>query len=415
MTRSKLQAWLWGVAGLALVIRTSVRDRGVIYDHLEFGRRLVSGSDLYAPFLDAPRPLHPVYPPSFGLMTWPFTLVPDAVARAAWAVVQVAALAWIGVILVRALRAHWPELAHRSQLALFLTLLLAARYVLRDTAGGGGNIINTALVLGSFSLATNNRPALSGVTLGLSLATKPTAVLFVPLLWLCGHRKPALLACSAALGLLAAALLIHGHGLAPLEIWARGSIAYSRMPTLFATPDGGFPPFSWMNQCLRCAVERFAGTVPEQFVPLSKRDGAEIWFFQGLGLGTTAVLWIRNLLSAAILGATFWVAWRRRSAPATRLTTIAACFAASLLLSPISWKAHHVALIPALFLLVIACIRGRAWAWILAATYAATCVLGEEIVGKDFKEVQQHLYLVTFGTIVMWVLSLGRGFSPPER
>ena len=44
----------------------------------------------------------------------------------------------------------------------------------------------------------------------------------------------------------AAAITVNGHGLAPLETWLRGSIAYARMPDLFATPDGGFPPFSWM-------------------------------------------------------------------------------------------------------------------------------------------------------------------------
>jgi hypothetical protein len=66
--------WLWLLLGTALVVRAGIRDRGVIIDHLEFGRRLLLGLDLYAPYLD-PKPLHAPYPPSFGLLTAPFWLL----------------------------------------------------------------------------------------------------------------------------------------------------------------------------------------------------------------------------------------------------------------------------------------------------------------------------------------------------
>src|SRR5687767_7972350 len=89
--RPRAWTWLWLLLALALVVRTSVRERGVITAHLEFGRRLLSGQDLYAPYLEA-RPLHPPYPPSFGLLTAPFSLLPERAARVAWGLLQVGAL-----------------------------------------------------------------------------------------------------------------------------------------------------------------------------------------------------------------------------------------------------------------------------------------------------------------------------------
>ena len=71
-------------------------------------------------------------------------------------------------------------------------------------------------------------------------------------------------------------------------------------------------------------------------------------------------------------------------------------------------------MIPALFLLAVRMVEGTRWAWGLAIGYVATCVLGEAIVGKQFKALQQSLYLVTGGTIALWCLCLTRAFAPRE-
>ena len=72
--RAFVAAWI--LLAAFLVLRTAGRDRGVITDHIEFGRRLLAGLPLYAPYLDY-HPLHPVYPPSFGLLTGPFSWLPE--------------------------------------------------------------------------------------------------------------------------------------------------------------------------------------------------------------------------------------------------------------------------------------------------------------------------------------------------
>lgn len=400
----KPQTWIWSVLGLALVVRTAVRDRGVIYDHLEFGRRLFSGETLYAPYLDD-GPLHPVYPPSFGLLTAPFTLVPDPVARALWAVLQVVALAWIGVFLARELERRRPDLTPHVHWILAATAVLGSRYILRDTHGGGGNLINLALVLAAVAAARARRVGWSCFALGLSLATKPTMVLCVPLLWILGFPAAALGSVLVAAGLLGTSLLVHGDGLEPLRIWIDGSLAYGSARDLFAPPDAGFPPFTWMNQCLRCAVVRYFGTVPAEFA--DEVPG----FVPGLGLSDTVTLWIRHAASLCVLAVTARVAWRDRARPDRLVPILGAFFAASLLLSPISWKAHHVALMPALFLLGVGLAAKSRAAWVIAVGYFVACVLGEEVVGKDFKNVQQSLYLTTAGTFVVWGLCLGGGGS----
>src|SRR5262245_34919030 len=154
---SPQRRWLlfWLVVAVVLVVRAGNRpeSRGVILDHLEFGRRLVHGEDVYGLWRSSPkaplRPLHAPYPPSFGLLTAPFAVIDETAgllaARVAWALLQVASLFACGLVL-RALlapRAPPPERAGWQWMWL-ATFVLLARFVLRDTHGGGGNLINTA-------------------------------------------------------------------------------------------------------------------------------------------------------------------------------------------------------------------------------------------------------------------------------
>ena len=76
---------IWWVVWIALAVFLAGRAtdrkpwRGVVLDHLEFGRRALHGEELYGPWRSAPTaelaPLHAPYPPSFGLMTAPFSAV----------------------------------------------------------------------------------------------------------------------------------------------------------------------------------------------------------------------------------------------------------------------------------------------------------------------------------------------------
>lgn len=393
---------LWAILGAYLIVRTGIRDRGVITDHLEFGRRVLNGLDLYAPFAGSEF-LHPPYPPSFGLLTAPFSLLPEQFARFAWGALQVGCI-WVLALRTRDLvRDYAPAILPKLNWLFLFVAILTSRYLLRDTHGGGGNLINLALILSSLEFARRQRDLSAGVLLGFSLATKPVAMLVLPLLWLLGHRRAAGVALISAAGYMALALGLLGQGMEPFLRWFDGSTAYATMPDLFTTPSHGFPPFSWMNQCLRCGMARFLCEVPASLA-------AEVpGFSQGLGLAPTTATWMTRALSLTLAGLTFLLIWRRAGRAVARPCWIAAVLALSLLLSPISWKAHHVALIPAFALLGCRALEGRRWPWLLAVAYFGFCVVGEQFVGKQFKNLQQSCYFTTFGTLAMLALCLWLG------
>lgn len=406
---------LWLALAAMLVVRATRRPeaRGVILDHLEFGRRLLHGEDVHGPWRsdpDAPvRPLHAPYPPSFGLLTAPFSLVADTLgiraARAAWALLQVGCLAAAALVLRRRLQPRAPPDARPSYWHLLWlgTFVLGSRFVLRDTHGGGGNLVNLALCLLAFDDAERGRHRRAGLWLGLSLATKPTQVWLV-LAFLAFGRFRAV-GWTIATGAVAVfvTLLLQRFDLAPWLRWLEGTWCFSTQADPFAVPAFEFPQFEWMNQSLRCALARWFGDVPPQFaakVTLGLPDGL------GLGIGTVA--WITRLASLWLLGWLLVAVWRARATAGARLQVFAAALVLSVLLSPLSWKAHHVALLPLVFLLLQHAVAHRSrGTWLLLALWAAVCCLpGQDLVGEAIEEWLNSAYVITFWDIVLFATAL---------
>lgn len=418
---------MWLLLAAFLVVRTGVRERGVILDHVEFGRRLLAAADPYAPYAadadEAPHPLHPPYPPSFGLLTAPFAVLaridadlgadgrPDLrtsrLARVGWALLQVLALCAIARCLRDLPHGHGPPSPRAAPWLLLAALLVTSRYVLRDTHGGGGNLINLALCLLAFRAAEHDRPTRAGAWLGFSLATKPALLWLLPVLWLFGHRRATAWTVAWGLGAALASLLLLRGDVAPWLRWLEGTFSLATQIDAFATPALAFPEFTWMNQSLRCALARYLGEVPAAHA--AAVDG----FFPGLGWPPAAVAWATRLLSAGLLAWLLVAAHRARREPTRRGPVLAAGLALSLLLSPLSWKAHHVALLPAFWLLLRHAAAARAaWAWVLLVLYLPSCALGEELLGKDLKNTLQSLYVVTAWDLVLVAVLLAARLGP---
>lgn len=420
---------LWLALAAVVVARATFRQahRGVLVDHLEFGRRLLHGDDPYAPWRsdpDAPeRPLHAPYPPSFGLLTAPFSLADDLLglraARALWALLQVAAIVALAWSLRRLPTGPAPPGERAQRWLLLATLLLGSRFVLRDLHGGGGNLINVGMCALAFAAAERGRPARAGWLLGLSLATKPTQIWLLPVFVLLGHRRAAVHACAAgAILVLASVVLLRGE-LGPWQRWCAGTWAFATQADAFAVPSHGFPAFEWMNQSLRCATARWLGSVPPGFA-----DRVALGVVPGLGLPVAAVAWTTRALSLALLLAMGLLALRaRRSDPAMRTWTFAGTLVLSLLLSPLSWKGHHVALLPVLWLLLDRAVTARSWpARLLLGAFVPACALGGELLGDDVAELVNSLYVVTAFDLLLAaaVLAVGVGaarqsHSPDQR
>ena len=405
---------LWLVATTALVVRALHKARraeqrssptathGAIERNQRFAERVWSGRDPYAT-----PPLHAPYPPSYGFVLGPLAAMPTKVARVLWVVLQMLML----VAVMRLLAAAWQSARGRAPPAWVwvAALLLVSRYLLRDTHSGGGNLIWAGLVLwtclaGCGKARTRER-AWHGIGLGVVLAAKPTPLLFVPWLWIRGQRRTAAVAVAVALGLHAAPALTLGFDgwLDAYGRWAEGSWAYATQLDVFAQPAFDFPDFSWMNQSLRFALARFLGTVPSEHVI----DNA--LFFDGLGIAPGSITWITRAVSLAVL---LWAAralWRVRRLPSADVDLLAMglLFAATLLLSPITWKSHHVQLLPAFVALLAAVIDGRRRLLVGLVAYFILCnLLSQEIIGKAGKNVMQSA-----STSSLWVPA---GSWPPR-
>ncbi|MEZ5988985.1 MAG: glycosyltransferase 87 family protein, partial [Planctomycetota bacterium] len=316
----------------------------------------------------------------------------------------------------------WAEL-HPGRdppwLAMLVALLLVVRFLLRDMAGGGGNLVWLTLVALACirpgeAPGEDRRPAL-GALLGLVLATKPTPLLFLGWLALRGRRRTLAVAVATAAALHLAPMLtmgVDGWGRA-YGHWLDGVLAYARQDDPFATPAYDFPPFDWMNQCLRCAVARYLGTVPQVHLD----ELPEGLRFAGLGLEPATYADLSRLLVLALVAASFAVLWRRRrdADPAVEWTAPCLLIPVTLLASPITWKSHHVQLLPLCFALLALGpgARTRRGLRVLLGAYFVLCVLpGGDVVGKLGKEGMQSLYVVTAGAVALWLATLARLARP---
>lgn len=421
MSPAARRTWMvvWIALAAVLLLRAAGRDqdKGVLRKHIEFGRRLLHGDNVYADWRAdpeaEPQVLHPPYPPSFGLLTAPFALLADSVglrpARFAWALLQVLCLvaaAWTLRALTRN-RAP-PEATDYWHWLWLLMFVFGARFLLRDTHGGGGNVINLGLCLLAFADAEHGRPRRSGIWLGLSLATKPTQLWLLPVFMLLGHRRAVGWTLLSGALLVFASLVLLRFDVAPWLRWIEGSWAIGTQPDAFAVPALGFPEFEWMNQSLRMALHRWLGSVPPEFA------SRVAWgITPGLGLPLAAVAWITRLFSLGLLGLVLLQSWRRRADPSSRLWTFAAALVVSVLLSPLSWKAHHVALLPVLFLLLQQALATKSKGlWALLGLWAICCLPGRDLVGDAADEWMNSIYIVTAWDIVLLVFALrcsGRG------
>ena len=383
--------------------------RGDLGNHVEWARRLLDGRFLYAGGLNLP------YAPAWALAHVPLVLLPP---RAAAAVTFLAGLLAAAVLLAVLHRLLRPARATREELFWIdaAALVLASRFLLRDLADGGPNTALLALVFTGLLFWVRGHDAAGGALVGIATALKWTPALF--LAWLAWKRQWRALAA----GLLAAAAVTAAPAL------LTGPVSFARhVKTWAANVAPGFTsgdPASGVlgpepvgNLALRPVLGRLLAAPPSGHGPT--RDGAGPGF---PGFSPAAASVASALAAAALLAGT---AWLFRRPVSTRLSPeipveLAAVALLAVLLSPIAWRSHAVAVLPALVVLGhrVALRRklGAPAALLLGAWILVLLVLNRAVAGEKTVDLLHGLGLFTallLGLLALLVVERRR--PAPER
>jgi hypothetical protein len=380
--RDRILLVLAVIAAVVLVARAARKDDGVLRRNVEFGARFLAHEDPYEDPARGHR-VHGPYPPSYALVTAPLSLLPVPLARVTWAIAQVAALASCLFLARRWASRAWPALLPHTSVVFGLALMLASRFVLRDMAGGGGNVLFATLAAWGIELALVRRPLAAGFLLALPLVQKPNLAPLVLALACFGLWRA--LVCTLASALLLYWLPAFHSGFAAFaELttrWVRDVAAFGAARDLAdprAIPDGFPLADTTMNQSVRESLWRF--------------------------LPPDAAAWSARAITVLLLAAACIVALRARG-PRSRILAATGFFAVCVLVSPISWKAHHAALLPLFAALCFAALsERRRWLVLLLVAYYVACVLlSEELVGKAAKELLQEISVVACGAFALFL------------
>jgi len=393
---------LFAAALVALVVRAARKEGGALVRNQAFGARFLAGEDPYADPALGHRVQGP-YPPSFALVAAPLSLLPTTAARVVWASAQALALVLSWLVLRGWARRYWPRAAPHAPVLFAAAILLASRYLLRDAAGGGGNLLFGTLALVGLDLALRGREVEGGGALALSLALKPN---LAPLLLFlaCRRRWKAVAGCilAGAVFFLSPACA-YGWG-RYIDLSARWTRDVARFAALDdparadLVPDGLPVEEHAMNQDLRAAVRRFLG-------PPGATGAPDVHVLSASPEVAGAVARVLGVLLAAVACACA----ARAGTPRGEALSGLAFLPLAMLVSPVSWKAHHAALLPLFF--ALACEARARPARLLSAflvlVWLACDLLSEEIVGERAKEVLQSLSIVTLFDLLLLALALG--------
>ena len=395
------------VAGVLVVLACAWRaiyrfDNGDFKLHWEFGRRILAGEFLYA------GGHHATYPPFWAVAHSPFALVPMPVAKALFLPVGLGAL----VLLLWTLRKLVPSAIQPGRTRAFwaatVALVLVGRFVIRDLAEVGVNTVLVALTWLAIYLWKQRRDGLAGISLGLAIALKCTPVIFAAFfLW---KRQWRMALCT---GMAALAFTL-------MPVLWQGPSSYREHITAWATNAwrgfGGADPSVGVagaeplqNMSLRPALARYLIHLPDGHPGRADHS----LYLDVLDLPPAIAGQIIRTILIVLVGGFLW--WSRE-APTGRddsrlLWEFGAVSILMLLLSPITWGQHCVALLPpCYFIATLWVARGGLprWMMILLAFYILFVpVLSRDLIGRKLSLLLSSYHVETFAIVGLLAVVLG--------
>lgn len=393
--------------GLVVFIVQWIRAGMLVYDgdfnlHWKFARRLLEHQLLYAEGLHVP------YPPSWAIAWLPIAWLPLTAAKILCYPLSACGVVAVLWVLDRLCRQRLPI----SNVGRFWTavaaLAMISRFLVRELPECGPNLILLALVWLAVYLWQRGRDLTAGALLGFATALKCTPGLFIA--YFAWKRQWKLAICSS----LATAVF----GLAP-AIW-QGACDYQLHLRIWVAnlrhgleqPDptaGVLGPDTLQNLSLRPAIVRWLMHLPPGHPGrLDETAYIEPLDLSPLVAGGTA----KAVMAGLLLG----LAWLFRKPIAERdgvavAWECAAVGALALLLSPITWYQHCVALLPVFYLFARTIAAGQRPArWMLAVAagfIVIVVVLNRGVLGRDATMLLASYHLTTLALFGALALAAG--------
>ena len=377
-------------------------EDGDFYLHWQFARRFVQHELLYAEGLHVP------YPPFWALAWSPITALPLPAAKIACYPLSAAALALLLWLLDRLCRERLPLTNTRRFWAVVAALAIVSRFVVRELPECGPNLMLLSCVWSAIYLWTQRRDMAAGVCLGFATALKCTPGLFIA--YFAWKRQWKL----AASGVVAAAAFTMAPALwqGPADYQRHVQIWLANLRFGLEQPDptvGVLGPETLQNLSLRPAVARFLMHLPAGH-PSRLDQPAHVEF---LDLSPSAAGRATKVILLSLLAAVAWT-FRKPAVCRDDLTVAWECAAVgalALLLSPITWYQHCVALLPVFYLFASTVAAGaRPARWMLAVIamfLVIVVVLNRGLIGRDLTLLMASYHCTTWAIVGALGLAVG--------
>ena len=358
-------------------------------------RELIEGRDPYQKSLGAWTPYLylPLLAESMILLAW----LPLPVAAYLWFLMSAAtvtAAAWMsaGLVAEEKTRSHGDtETRGRNTdprpVIAALALLVVIRFVFDNFAYGQVNTVVTFLAIAHIYFYAKNRKAMSSVAFALAASIKLTPAVFIAY-QIAKRRFKFAAGCAALL----AAVTV----LSFLPFGARGASAFETFVNRTIKNEQGFDLAFSGNQSLRGAVARLTGESGD----LARRPSNSITL----------------IISLALLALSVFTAIVARN----RVAAAAPFFCCLVLLSPLSWKAHFVALImPVAYLISRMFEAGGRRRYLIAAALISSAILfnftSPKIIGTRASEWADAHSMVFAGALLIFIACVWTALSRASR
>jgi alpha-1,2-mannosyltransferase len=361
-----------------------------VYYHA--AREIIAGRDPYAHSLGDWTPY--IYPPLLAELVVPLALLPLPVAAHLWYLINALSTvlaAWLAVTVLSDNGSGAAQLFRYREATLWRVaiatgaVLLVLRFVFDTFSLGQVNALLAALAVAHIYFYSRGRTALSAVLLAVAVSIKLTPALLL-LYHLTKMRLKFAMACAGIL------IALTGVSLMPFGL--RGTVVFQTFLQRTVENEQGYD-FSYSgNQTVRGATARSKLLNEDQ---VNSEDARK------------PIDWATAVSSIALLSLAAFAAAKAKN----ELAAAAPFFCGFVLLSPLSWKAHYVVLIPAAARLLFAAIASEGRALAIMSSIGAFVLFNftsPKIIGLKAAEWADEHSLVLVGALFLFIACVALNF-----